>query len=134
MIFKTPYNRRELNLSPVQAAQGEIYTQVSMTIPDQTLTIPQMLERHARGLTFDQMVPIYQEVDVFQGVNPKTLDLSEIEEMRDQTIERLKEAKLKARKEQDDKQAAARKAAIDEAVKQHLAASGSQKNSGDQPE
>lgn len=53
----------------------------SLTVPDQSLTIKQILERHTRGLrTPDQLVGYYDaETDPLglNGTNIETLDLSE---------------------------------------------------------
>lgn len=78
--FKTPYNN---HLFP---KRYEINKQPSMTIPDQAMTITEILERHTRGIPFTAgKVPIYE------GDEPKPdfnrMDLSEIQ----QTVEEAKE-------------------------------------------
>jgi hypothetical protein len=59
----------------------EIPSGTSQTIPDQSLTIKQILERHTRGLRIpDQMVGYYDsENDPLElnGTNIETLDLSQ---------------------------------------------------------
>jgi hypothetical protein len=59
--------------------QGQKFTQPSMTIPDQTMSIPELIRRYAQGLPLGApRVPIYEgEDDPMQGVNFKKLDLSE---------------------------------------------------------
>ena len=59
--------------------EGQKFTQPSMTIPDQTMSIPELIRRYAQGLPLGApKVPIYEgEDDPMQGVNFKKLDLSE---------------------------------------------------------
>ena len=55
----------------------------SLTIPDQTMSIKEILERYARGLPMDGKVPIY-EGDEGDGIDPRRLDLSERAELQAQ--------------------------------------------------
>ena len=59
----------------------EINNLPSKTIPDQTLSIPELIKRYASGLPLGgAKVPIYDEDpenDYLNGTNWKTLDLSE---------------------------------------------------------
>lgn len=63
---------------------GEVNTQPSQTLPDQTMSIPEILQRYARGLPITKgKVPIYQgEEDPFKGIDPKRLDLSELHNLK----------------------------------------------------
>lgn len=63
----------------------------SMTVPDQTMTIKQILDRYARGLGFDDAkVPLYEgEDDVLEGVNWQTMDLSEREAFKQAVSDEL---------------------------------------------
>lgn len=121
VFFRTPYNTEH-------NTPGEKNTLPSLTIPDQNMSIDEMLRRHAVGLPIDgARVPMYDEDengninDPFNGVNPKTLDLSELAQMRDEAIERVKEQKAAERKKLDESAAAARQKAIDDAVAAKLA-------------
>lgn len=75
MKFQTPYYRHKV--------KGENFTLPSLTVPDQTLSIPEILRRYSRGLSLGGMrTPIYEgEDDLFDGVDPRTLDLSELHEI-----------------------------------------------------
>jgi len=59
--------------------EGQKFTQPSMTIPDQTMSIPELIRRYAQGLPLGApRVPIYEgDDDPMQGINFKKLDLSE---------------------------------------------------------
>lgn len=63
---------------------GEVNTQPSQTIPDQTMSIPEILQRYARGLPITKgKVPIYTgEDDPFNGIDPKKLDISELHNLK----------------------------------------------------
>lgn len=71
----------------------ETFIKPSQTMPDQTMSIPEILARYARGLPITQgKVPIYTgEEDPFDGVPFEKLDISEREEIRRQNIDHLKQ-------------------------------------------
>lgn len=92
--FRTKY-------TPAQKSTGEVFTKPSQTVPDQTMSVPEILSRYARGLPITMgKVPIYDgEDDPFNGVNPKTLDLSEIHEIRlqnEKTMKKYEEERKKS--------------------------------------
>lgn len=63
-----PGTRKEVNLKP------------SCTIPDQTLSIREIMRRFARGIPLSGNVPVYEDQDSLNtsdGVDFNTLDLSE---------------------------------------------------------
>lgn len=71
----------------------------SQTIPDQTMSIRQILQRYASGQPLDvynQGEAIWDEEG--SGINPKTLDLSELHEYFD-SIAQMKEEYQKTRNE-----------------------------------
>jgi hypothetical protein len=69
MIKKTP-------------APGKIFTQPSLTVPDQTMSIRTIMERYARGLPTDNVkTPLYDVDELSQGVDLRKLDLVDIQEM-----------------------------------------------------
>jgi hypothetical protein len=76
-----------------------IFSQPSMTIPDQTMSIKTILERYARGLPvggrFDEY---YDEEDDLP--NPLTLDLAERQELEELYKFELNEINNKSRKKQ----------------------------------
>lgn len=58
------------------------FTQESKTVPDEAMSIRQILERYASGLPLPiTKTPIYSEDNEEDGINPKTLDLVDIQEM-----------------------------------------------------
>jgi hypothetical protein len=71
----------------------ERFNKPSLTMPDQTMSIPEILARYARGLPITQgKVPIYNgENDPFDGIPYEKLDLSERENIRKQNIDHLTE-------------------------------------------
>lgn len=72
----------------------------SQTIPDQTMSIRQIMQRYASGQPLDvynQGEAIWDEEG--EGINPKTLDLSELHEYFD-NVQQMKEEYQKTRNEQ----------------------------------
>lgn len=71
-----------------------VFTQPSQTVPDQTMSIKEILERYAKGLPIGGgLDPIYEEEET-NGINPRTLDLVDIQEIKaynKKNIEELKE-------------------------------------------
>lgn len=65
-------------------SEGEVNVGPSMTIPDQSLTVQQIMERFARGLPLGvhDYSSEYDEDDDLP--DPRTLDLAELAELRDQ--------------------------------------------------
>lgn len=72
----------------------KVFTQPSQTVPDQTMSIKTILDRYAKGLPIGGgLEPIYEE-DESYGINPKTLDLVDLQELKmnnKKHIETLKE-------------------------------------------
>lgn len=67
------------------------FTQPSETVPDQALTVNEILERFSRGMPVTgTRQPIYHGDEVFVP-EFKTLDLADIEEMRDAARNTLKD-------------------------------------------
>lgn len=85
----------EVDFFPPRPLQGESNFPESQTIPDQSLTIQEILDRHTRGLrTPDSMAGYYDEgIDPLEldGVDFNSLDLS-------QKMEIIKNHKAKAAK------------------------------------
>jgi len=92
MKHRNQYNTKEFK------KDGEKNFSPSMTIPDQTLSIKEILERYARGLPMDGKVPIYEGEDG-DGIDPRRLDISEREELRKLYTEELNEIKQKLSKQ-----------------------------------
>jgi hypothetical protein len=79
----------------------------SETVPDQSLTIPEMIKRHASGRPIN--VKVYDEYDGggddLTGVDIRTLDMSEIHDLVARTTDNLAKfnyEKDRRRKEQQD--------------------------------
>lgn len=63
--------------------KGKVFTQPSMTVPDQSMSIKTILERYARGLPVGgRLDEYYDEDDIMPDY--RTLDLSEIQELREE--------------------------------------------------
>lgn len=127
MKFKTPYTENQKSI-------GEINTRPSQTIPDQAMSVREMLDRHTRGLPMEGVkVPIYDgENDIFNGVDPRKLDLTELQDLRDQVVDRIKEAKRLEKQAQKDEYTKKQQQAIEDAVKSRIEAQNTQKT-GEQP-
>lgn len=89
----------------------------SLTIPDEVLTIPEIIKRFSSGLGTNVNVPIYTgDNDILEGINPETLDLVE-----KYNILRTAESNYsKRRKELDDELQAKQKAEFDRIVAEEV--------------
>lgn len=97
-VFRTPYNRAN------KKRQTEDYTgAVSQTVPDQSLSLRELVARHQRGIPMEGKAPIYDEEDF--GPDPRTMDLTEIQEELDAIDEREKERQEKVREDMKNKKA-----------------------------
>lgn len=98
--------------------KGKKFTEPSKTIPDQTMSIRQILSRYASGqpvTMHNQGEPLWDEEA--KGINPKTLDLSEL---HDWTSD-LKEQYEKMRDEQKQREMQRQKELeFDEMLKQRM--------------
>lgn len=91
--LKTVHVRNSLNYGCFEI-QGEFNSGVSQTVPDQALSVRQILERYARGLPLGgQRVPTFDEDDDLPDF--RTLDLSEREEYKARYGEELEQLKNK---------------------------------------
>lgn len=68
---------------------GEVNTLPSQTIPDQSMSLRELLDRHARGLPLLGREPIYHGEDM-EMPNLATLDLAEQQQMREELREYTK--------------------------------------------
>jgi len=99
--WKTPYNAEAF---PHDHEESD---QPSETIPDQSMTVLELLQRHQNGLPMlGQKTPFYEgdenleADDLNDGINPATLDLSE----RYDIIENRKEELKHLKKEHDQRE------------------------------
>lgn len=73
-MFKTAYNHLDVE------SQGEINSKPSMTIPDQSLTIKQIVQRFASGRPLGgQRVPVYEGDEVRPAGLPEGVDIHQLE-------------------------------------------------------
>jgi hypothetical protein len=73
---------------------GQVFTQPTLTIPDQTMSMRTIMERYARGLPFeDRKVPLFDVDELSTGVDLRKLDLVDIQEMSMEHKKTLKKHK-----------------------------------------
>lgn len=86
--FKTPWNKHEFPKD-----KGEVNTMPSQTVPDQTMSLKELLERYARGLPIDgDNFPVYNGDDEYLP-DLKKMDLSEIADLKEEVQNAIKEQK-----------------------------------------
>jgi hypothetical protein len=69
--------------------KGQVNKQKSLTVPDQAMSIKQIMERFARGLPVEQFKPIYDEnIDEESEFlpDPRTMDLADRQEFKEQIL------------------------------------------------
>lgn len=91
MLIKTYLNRDSFS------KRYKIFTMPSQTIPDQTLSIREILDRYARGLPLDAKQPMWDEnvdEDSFMP-DPRRLDLAERQEFAENAKAELELVKQK---------------------------------------
>lgn len=114
--------------------RGEVNERPSKTIPDQSLTIRDLINRHTRGLPLEGgRVPVYEEEDDdLSGVEFSKLDLVDQQELREQYKSELDEINKKfadGRKQKEDEEKQ-RRAKEDEDKKDYEEWKRSRRNSG----
>lgn len=95
-VTEIPYIGRVKNSLNYQLFQKnpEINTQPSKTIPDQTMSLREIMTRYAHGLPIDKKIPLY-DGEEGSGINPATLDLAERQEMAQEYAEELQAIKTR---------------------------------------
>lgn len=91
--FRTPYN--------YQPYLGKHNSQPSLTVPNQSMTVDEILRRHTLGLPMTG-----QKVELWEGdeqIMPdlQGLDLSEIQELKEQALQKITDIRTRYAKEQD---------------------------------
>lgn len=123
MKFRTQYNGSEY------PKNYEVNKLSSMTIPDQTMSIQEILSRYARGLPIEGKEPVYHGEEYVPDI--KTMDLADRQELVEQHREHVdklnrkfveEESKRKAKKlsKEKDDQAALRDAEHDPEVEKDI--------------
>jgi len=82
--------------------QYEQNDEPSLTIPDQTLSIKQILERYASGQSLEGKTPYYDESESEEYYpDPRYMDLAEREELSQDFREEIQHIKTKSKKQQE---------------------------------
>jgi len=82
--------------------QYEQNDEPSLTIPDQTLSIKQILERYASGQSLEGKTPYYDESESEEYYpDPRYMDLAEREELSQNFREEIQYIKTKSKKQQE---------------------------------
>lgn len=84
----------------------KIITQASLTIPDQALSIREIMRRHLQGLPMDDiaMKPIYEDPRwESKGIDPRTLDFVDLQRLRLENNEEIELLRKRAAEEIQDR-------------------------------
>ena len=84
--------------------KGQVNNKPSETVPDQTMTMREILIRYAKGLPIDgEKTPLWEEGEGY-AKDPETLDLAEREELATQAREELQQIneRIKAAQQKRD--------------------------------
>jgi hypothetical protein len=70
------------NIMNYKQFEGEVNNQKSLTIPDQAMSVKEILSRYSRGLNVNGFTPIYEDVETTDDYmpDPRILDLAERQE------------------------------------------------------
>lgn len=110
--FKTPYNADNF---PKEAEEND---EPSMTIPDESMSVREIMNRYAKGLPLmGQRVPMYDSENEIDLPDLTGKDLAEIQEIREQVQQEIYSIKDKAAQEAREKQKAAYEAKIEAEIK-----------------
>jgi hypothetical protein len=92
MKIKTMLNAQEF------PKNYERNTKPSMTIPDQALSVKDILNRFARGIPVEERTPIYEDVESPDDFlpDPRTLDLAERQQYAEMVQEELNHIRSQA--------------------------------------
>jgi len=97
MKVRTPLNYHEFE------KEYQTFTQPSMTVPDQSMTIREIMDRYARGLDVGgKMEELWEDEDGSDGINPRTLDLVDLQELKIKAEEKIKSYEKRAKKAKKD--------------------------------
>ena len=88
--------RNMLNYVPYE---GKTFTQPSQTVPDQTMSLRTIMNRYASGLPVGGIKEAIWDDDAENalGVNPKSLDLVDMQAMKIDVDEFINEVKVKSK-------------------------------------
>ena len=76
--------KKVINMLNYEQPRGKVFTQPSMTVPDQTMTLRQIMDRYASGLPVGGIKEALWDEDPENslGINPKSLDLVDLQELK----------------------------------------------------
>lgn len=76
------------------------FTMPSETIPDQTMSIREIMERHARGLELPTNIPVFESEPDIEDImpDPRTMDISERMQYVNEAKQELEQIKEKLNK------------------------------------
>lgn len=101
MKFKTQYNAQDFK------QRGEINYMPSKTIPDQTMSIRELLQRHTRGLPLPQNSNYYFDgEEEFQSPDFSRMDLAEVEEFKLKCADELEQIGIREKEKKEAKKLA----------------------------
>lgn len=88
---------------------GQVFVEPSPTVPNLTMSMKEMLQRHTRGLPVpdsrDPSTMLFDDPLMNSaGVDIRTLDLIDLEELKKQTVEKIRDLKKQEAKERKDKE------------------------------
>jgi hypothetical protein len=102
---KLRYNRYSIK-TPLNAEffdkKGELNTQPSKTIPDQTLPMREIMSRFVKGIPVGVKVPVYNGEELLPDIS--RMDLVEIQEMKEAIKDEISTLKQKAKDQVTEKQ------------------------------
>lgn len=80
--FMTETFNNQRSVLKHEPSKGEYNDQPSMTIPDQTLSLSELLDKYAKGQPLAQRIGTYDPTNTLPDL--RTLDLAELEELKNQ--------------------------------------------------
>ena len=97
-VFKTQFNAHLFHDDHEELPS----IQPSMTVPDQSMTIREIMDRHRRGLPTDTRTPIFDDENDLPDI--RKMDLSELHDLREKLNEELSDIKRKQEQKHQEKQ------------------------------
>ncbi len=98
-IVKNALNAHEFE------TKGQVNNEPSQTVPDQSMTLRELLIRYAKGLPLEgARTPIWEGEEGFER-DPETLDLAEREELAEKARQELKEIEERVKAKVAEKKA-----------------------------
>lgn len=99
-----PAVKKVVNHLNFVSSKGKVFdtkARPSLTVPDQTMSPKELLARHKRGiLTQGSLIEYFD--DEAMGINVRTLDISELDELKKQISQEIADTRMKAQKEADE--------------------------------